>query len=324
MKNNQPLVSVAMPAYNTEKHIAQAIESILNQSYTNFELLIQNDCSTDSTLEVITSFDDPRISVCSNDFNRGPGYTRNMLIDRAQGKYIMFSDSDDINEAHRLETQVDFMESHPDVSICGSYMLSVDEYDVPRKGTFRYPLTHEKIAAWLMFSSPIAHPTLFMRLADILDNSLKYTDKYSYAEDMVLWNRAIDKVRFANVPEKLVHYRVWSGQMSSTKLEQQTTDAVDINCQRLARLGVNLTDTERAIFTKMLCDYRNEGYTKKDIKIYRSILCRIWKGNKLCREFKPSQLRNVLTKRFRKVCKRAGMGKIAYHLKQVTLWLSLT
>lgn len=121
-----PLVSVIMPAYNGEKYIGDAIESVLNQSYDNFELIIVEDKSTDNTLEVIQKYIDSRLFLYLNSQNRGIAYSTNLGIAKSKGKYIALLDDDDIALKRRLEWQVNFLEEHKDIDIVGGRSALID------------------------------------------------------------------------------------------------------------------------------------------------------------------------------------------------------
>ncbi len=122
-----PLVTVSMVVFNGELHIREAIESILNQSFTDLELLIINDGSTDATLDIINQFKDPRIRLLSNDGNKGVAFTRNRSLQEARGVYFAILDSDDIAKPNRLEIQVNFMNAHPETAICGAMTCSCSQ-----------------------------------------------------------------------------------------------------------------------------------------------------------------------------------------------------
>ena len=123
----KPLVSVVMPAYNGEKYIGEAIESILNQTYTDFELIIIEDKSTDHTLQAIQKYKDSRIHLYTNSYNRGISYSTNLGISHSKGKYIALLDDDDLALKRRLEWQVAFMEEHAEIDILGGRSAMIDE-----------------------------------------------------------------------------------------------------------------------------------------------------------------------------------------------------
>ena len=123
---SKPLVSVVIPVYNSEKYLQLAIDSILSQTYTNLELILMNDVSTDSSKEICLSNKDPRVLYFENEKNLGIALTRNAGFSKAKGKYIAILDNDDISLPERLERQVEFLENHPDYGMCGTFYSVID------------------------------------------------------------------------------------------------------------------------------------------------------------------------------------------------------
>ena len=120
------LVSVVMPVYNLENYIASSIRSILRQTYSNIELIIVDDCSTDNSYEIAQTFKDERIRLFRNSENRGVVYSRNFAISKAKGEYIALNDGDDISHPRRIEYQVSYMEQHPDIGVLGTFAFIID------------------------------------------------------------------------------------------------------------------------------------------------------------------------------------------------------
>ena len=214
LKQN-PLISVIMPVYNGEKYLREAIDSILNQTYTNFEFIILNDGSTDRTEEIILSYDDSRIVYVKNEENLQIVKTLNKGIALAKGKYIARMDADDISLSERFEKQIYFMEQNSEVDICGTWIQMFGGKDIHWKP----PTTHDDIKVELLFGSGLAHPTVMGRRSFFVEN--KYKEKFEKAEDYALWVETIDKYHFINIPEFLLLYRTHTSQISMrTKNEQ--------------------------------------------------------------------------------------------------------
>ena len=165
---NMPMISVIMPVYNGEKYLCEAIDSILNQTYTDFEFIILNDGSTDKTEEIILSYDDPRIVYVKNETNLQIVKTLNKGIALAKGKYIARMDADDISLPERFEKQLKFMEQYPSIDVCGTWMRIIDK----PKQVWTYPEKHEEIKAQLLFNTPLSHPTLIIKKSFF--NDFKY------------------------------------------------------------------------------------------------------------------------------------------------------
>lgn len=200
-----PKVSVLMPTYNTDpQHLREAIESILSQTYTDFEFLILDDCSPNPEVrEVIKSYKDSRIRYFENEENLGISNSRNKLLDLAEGEYLAVFDHDDVSMPLRLELQIEFLDNNPEVGVLGS---AVEE--TPKGNILKYPSDNDDIEDYLMFKCAVVHSSSMLRKKVLTDNSICYENAYSPAEDYMLWVRLIGKTKFANIPEILLHYRV--------------------------------------------------------------------------------------------------------------------
>jgi glycosyltransferase involved in cell wall biosynthesis len=206
MSTIEPLVSVIMPTYNTIKYIQQAIDSVLQQSYTNLELIIVNDGSTDKTHELIHAQSDKRIKYFELEKNRGRGYARNYAISKCLGEYIAVSDADDISLPQRLKLQVEFLEQNKDIDILGAQLLHFSDNATPKK-IYHFPLSAEAISRHYnkgIMGVPHASCMLRKKCFDLF----KYEDNISYnVEDFELFIRLNQSFRMANLPESLVLYR---------------------------------------------------------------------------------------------------------------------
>lgn len=212
-----PKVTVLMPVYNGEKYLQEAINSILEQTFTDFEFLIINDGSTDGSGEIIQSYHDGRIRLVRNETHIGLTPSLNKGIDLALGKYIARMDCDDISLPNRLEKQVIFMEFHPDVGVCGTWARVIDEKgDI--KGKVRSPARYA--AGTLCWRpSPFIHPTCMIRTDLLMEN--KYNPDYTHAQDYELWLRLCRKTSFFNIAQFLLLYRKHPGSITQSKREMQ-------------------------------------------------------------------------------------------------------
>lgn len=216
-KIQSPIVTVFMAVFNGEKYITEAINSILNQSFTDFELLIINDGSTDKTVEIIDQFDDLRIHLLHNASNKGLTYTRNRGIDEANGKYIAVMDSDDISLPDRLKTQICFMEANPEVALCGGHAIFIDGYS---REIGRYEVAvGNNLSYKLVLQNIFVNSTLIMKKTTMVEVG-GYRDM-SPAEDYDLSFRISQKNRVANLSEDLVKYREHGNNTSMIQKEKQ-------------------------------------------------------------------------------------------------------
>lgn len=203
-----PKVTVLMPVYNGERHLAAAIESILGQTYKTFEFLIVDDGSTDQTLQIIQRYQksDSRIRILRNLRNRGLPYSLNRGIREAKGEYLARMDADDISLPSRLESQVKFMRTNPKIDLLGS---SITLFGSWGEKYVSYLREHEVIKASLLFGNPLAHSTMMMRRSRLLSERLFYNINFSRypCEDYEFWSRCCWKLKLAGTSQSLVLYR---------------------------------------------------------------------------------------------------------------------
>lgn len=210
-----PLVSVIMPAYNTEAYIGFAVESILNQTYPHFEFLIYDDCSTDNTAGIVAAYNDARIILVKKE--KQTGYTSSLVagIKAARGKYIARMDSDDVSDTTRLEKQIDFLENSAEYGIVGSHVKTIGGSNPG--SIWRYPLDDEDARAFMLVNSPFAHPTVMIR-KEILDkHNLTYLTFYEPCEDYKLWTDLLKVAKGKNIDEALLNYRLHNSQTICTR-----------------------------------------------------------------------------------------------------------
>ena len=196
-------VSVLMPVYKTnEQYLREAIESILNQTYTDFEFLIIDDCPNDTRENIIKSYKDSRIKYFKNEKNLGISKTRNKLIDLANGEYLAVFDHDDISLPTRFQEEVKYLDEHPDVGVVGcNYKTLI------KKKIYTFPVEDMDIKMSLMHFCAIMHPTSMIRKSILINNNIRYEENVSPAEDYMLWCRLIKYTKFHNINEILFNYR---------------------------------------------------------------------------------------------------------------------
>ena len=234
-----------MPVYNAEEYLAEAIESILNQSFTDFELLIFNDASTDQSLDIIKGYSDSRIHVIDCPVNEGIVKRLNDGIALAKGQYIARMDADDISLPLRFEIQIKLLDEHPEVGLCGTW----HEYIGDLKGVHKYPVTPRDIRLQLLFNTAFSHPTVMMRKSILTENELMYDEGFVPAEDYNLWVRILTRTQAANVPQVLLKYRVHGSSISmSKKRKQQQRASLAREFQIRHVFGVQLYDEADLIF----------------------------------------------------------------------------
>ena len=238
-----PKVSVLMSVFNGERYLREAIDSILNQTFSNFEFVIIDDGSIDSSNEIIRSYNDPRIRLIENEINIGLTKSLNKGIDDSQGKYIARMDADDISLPERLEKQVNFMESNPEVGICGTLNRVLGVRDKGEK-ILNYPKDHETARCMLLFQNVFDHSTLMMSRKKLKKNQLRYDVSIKYAQDYDLISKASGMFKLANIQEVLLFSRKHSGQIRNKYGFMQKEVARFIQKRYLSDLGIKPTKKE--------------------------------------------------------------------------------
>lgn len=206
-------VSIILPVYNAEKTINDSIKSIVEQTFKDWELIVINDGSTDNTENVILSFKDYRINYIKNDCNKGLIYTLNRGLNISKGEYIARMDADDISLSSRIEKQVIFMDSHPDIIVCGT---QIEYFGTKQTSYFKlkFPTRDKELKEMLAFATCFAHPTVVIRKNVLTSNKVQYNPVFKNAEDYNMWIDLMPFGKFANLSETLLKYRISDTQIS--------------------------------------------------------------------------------------------------------------
>ena len=220
-----PLVSVMMPAYNCEKYVGEAIESIISQTYTSWELICVDDGSADRTLKIMQEYaaKDPRNRVYTNEENRGRPYTRNKGINLAQGAIIAVQDADDVSLPHRLEEGVETLTTDPDIALVGAGSIEIDEKG-EEIGRFVPPLLTESLDAILArHSVPFGHGSVLVKAGAVRAVG-GYDEFFSVADDYDLYVRMAQRFEFKAVVGPWYKYRMYLAQPTTSQRQTQTLE----------------------------------------------------------------------------------------------------
>lgn len=214
MDKKIPKISVVVSVYNGEKYLKEAIESILNQTEKDFELIIIDDGSFDTTEAIIKSFTDERIKYYKKN-HEGLVSALNFGVQQAQALYIARMDADDIAKLERLEKQLSFMKSK-DLVVCGTYADIIDQAGTVI-GNMSYPPNQFQIKLFTLLHNPFIHPSVMIR-RDIFEKVGGYRKFFRHIEDYELWTRIVFRYKTDNLPESLLQYRVHGSQITKNKL----------------------------------------------------------------------------------------------------------
>lgn len=283
-------ISIIMPVYNGEKYLKEAIDSILNQKFKDFELIIINDCSKDNTLKIINSYNDERIILVNNDKNLGIAQTLNKGIEISKGKYIARMDADDICYPHRLETQINFMENNLDIGMCGS---AVEVFTDKSSDIHKCPLNHNEIKVLQIFNSAFCHPAIMIKKEILEQNNLRYNDFYEGMEDYELWIRMSKVTKLANIDDILLKYRSHSGQVTKSVTNEQFEKMMLIREKTLTELSSDFTKED----AELLLLYSTNEIFKYEDKIYKvfDLFKKIIKYNKERNIYNHKTLKYVIS-----------------------------
>ena len=208
-----PKVSVLMPVYKTkEEHLREAIESILNQTFSDFEFLILDDCPDDSREKIVRSYNDKRIKYIKNEKNLGITPSRNRLMQMAKGEYLAVFDHDDVSLSTRLEKQVQYLDANLDVGVVSSWVK-----EFPKHKIWKYAENDAEIKVALVKHCVIAHSASMIRKSVLVDNNISYEEEFTPSEDYGLWCRLIGVTKFHNIQEVLFAYRKHGSNTSKTQ-----------------------------------------------------------------------------------------------------------
>lgn len=237
-----PRVSVIMPVYNGARFLLEAIDSILSQTFDDFELIIINDGSTDDSVAVIDSYRDARIRVVNHESNKGLVFSRNEGIRLARAEFIAWLDCDDVSEMTRLEKQVNFLTDNPNVGLLGSWVSLIDENGVYQGCNWQYETESDVLSILLLFKNRFVQSTVMVR-REILTVEM-YREEYPLAEDYDLWVRISKCTKIANFPENLVRYRLHGNSISRERAQEMEVCVERIICSQLTQLEVQADRSE--------------------------------------------------------------------------------
>jgi glycosyltransferase involved in cell wall biosynthesis len=270
---SSPIISIVMPTCNTPpEYLKESVESVLKQTFADFELLIIDDGSTDlSGIKKLKEYDDPRIRLITNTHDFIVSLNRGVF--EAKGQYIARMDADDVMLPNRLQVQYEYMEEHPEVDVCGSWV----ELFGDRKEILQLEAEHKQIVATMLLYNPIAHQTVIMRKSVWKNTTELYHRGYPCAEDYQLWTDLAKKgFRFANIPQVLLLFRSSENQVSNTKGVEMKGTSRKIQAEYAEWVMVKIVEKEEKFFDffEQIIMLSNEK--KIDIKQLSNIVYQIY------------------------------------------------
>jgi glycosyltransferase involved in cell wall biosynthesis len=243
-----PLVSVILPVYNAGEYLKEAVFSILNQTFTDFELILINDGSTDGCLNFLEEIVDTRIKRYDNPSNLGLIATLNRGIELSNGEFIARMDADDIAFPDRFSEQINVLKNCPEIGVVGCWIQRFGFKD----DIFELPVNDAEIKTSLFFFCPLSHPAVILRKCLLIDNNIRYDERFLDAEDYQLWFQLVKVAKFYNIPKVLLKYRIHENQKFFTDAKPSQDSVLRIKKEGLDLFGIEFTDLEREIWVTIL------------------------------------------------------------------------
>mgnify|MGYP003687353709 CR=1 FL=1 len=305
MNTKQDLVSVIMPAFNAEKYIVESINSIINQTYKEWELIIINDGSSDKTASIIKEFStkDSRIISLENEENKGLVYTRNRGLKEAKGTFIANLDSDDIAYPERLEKQVEFMVENPQVVLLGTACETIDSKG-NQIGIEKRAIPKEHLKSLLVFSNYFINSSIILRKA--LVQNCFYQEDFAPAEDYQFFTQIMDNGEIVNLPEVLVKYRIHDQNISVLKKKEQESSIKRIQEKLLSKIEIKASEEELNLHASLV----NEGgsIAEQELEFIETWLQQLKSSNNKVKKYNQHVFDHFCAFFYRRACLNAKMG----------------
>jgi glycosyltransferase involved in cell wall biosynthesis len=307
-----PTVSVVLPVYNCENYIGKAVESILNQTFNDFELIVIDDKSTDKTVEVIRSFKDSRLQLFINEKNLGRAGSDNFALSKVKGKYIAKMDGDDICHPQRLKKQVLYLNDHPQVNVVGSWIQSFGA----SKYLHKYPEKSADIKCKILLGMPVGNSSIMLKSELFLDIGMRYDNSIKQAEDYDFFARHIESLNINVIPEPLLCYRTYQNAFKQKIVDERKKSVKLIRRKFLNEWGVPFSEAEFDLLDLVYnLDEPLEGYNLNDVE---HLINKIINHNRNYKLFDDNALKRFLAQRWFYVCYHYPQQK----LKSISIFYS--
>ena len=284
-----PEISLIMSVYNGEAYLAEAVDSVIQQTFTDWELIVIDDCSNDGTAEILSRYaeQDERVKVYTNEQNLRLPSSLNKALSLARGRYVARMDADDICLPNRLQKQFAFMESHPDVALSSCRFMTLKN-GVIASGGCGGRGDAESVKALLLVTNPILHPGIIAK-AEVI-KELGYDKRFTCTEDMELWTRFVlagHKVEILS--EYLMIYRLHDKQITETTLDRQRGEVIAVQRQYMAALLGAMSEEQEAFYIHAVY-FRNNVGIDRFCEFYRFMMA----ANRQTRALDPDSLRYAM------------------------------
>ena len=295
---NRSLLSVVMPVYNAEKHLGYAIQSVLNQTHKNLELIIINDGSTDKSREIAGSFYDSRIRYFDNETNSGIVFSRNRGVELSMGDFIGMVDADDVVYPEKFEKQINFLSKNPDFGLVGSWVKFIDDNGNRLPGSWKLNAPAEMIPSIMLFKN------YFLQSAVLYKNeclkAFSFSKGYDIVEDYLIWYQMLKKYKGWNLNDYLVDYRIHNN--SITKRRKQRMACLDKNIFKIQFKDLGINASEEEIELHLLIKGDDSIYKTDTLLSIEKWLKKLEVHNKLHKRYNQKYFSRTIGNRWLKAC----------------------
>lgn len=309
-----PTVSVIMSQYNGGPFLRDAVESILAQTFRDFEFIVIDDASTDGSLHTLEEYAerDRRIKLLKNEKNLGLTKNLNCGIKAADGRYLARIDADDVAHPERFARQLEFLENNRSVDVCGSWIRRMGD----RAGTGKHPVDDCAIKAKLFLSSSLFHPTVMMRKSFLDSRDISYDEEFKKSQDYDLWVRMAEAgAVFHNIPKALVFYRFHSSSVTKKFGNEQTSFADMVRLRQLSGLVGETSGEERSLHLALIDASHRKGSFSTDAETMRKMALwvrRLVETNDSSRRYDPGFFRFLLSRRWDRALRESIAGGLGF------------
>ncbi len=293
----KPELSIIMPLYNSELFVGEAVESLLGQSYGDFELIIVNDSSEDHSLKVLQKFNDPRINILHNETNQGIVFSRNKGLKAATGDFVAPFDSDDVAMPDKFKLQIDFLKKNTGYGMIGSWVRMIDEKGNLQKKRWKLNAKPEQIPAILLFRNYFVQSAVTMRREAIPKQG--YRKGYDLVEDWMMWHEIVKKHPVWNYPDYLVKYRIHKSSNTQAHPKQLLNKDRQMFEYLCGELGIEPDDNSYELYSLIK---NQQPINHRQLKEIDKLLNRIAEENFSSGIYGHRQLIKVLLNRWLKAC----------------------
>lgn len=300
-------LTVIMPVYNGEKYLKEAVDSVLNQTFTDFDLLILNDNSSDATASILENYakKDDRVVVVTKTSNEGPANLRNEGIEKANTPLIALLDADDIALPTRFEKQIEVLEADNELALCGTWFTIFGD---KKEKVIKHAVEHDDLKVQFLHSCGLGNSTVMFKKSAIKE--LRFEHEYVPAEDYGLWSEFIANSKFYNIPESLVRYRWHPGNISQTKEENLRIAEVAIKKRQLTRLGIDQNSEKAIYFVNAVCLKRKQSF--EDIKQTITASCELLEKNKTIQFYNQKVFQKHIERTILRTIRNAKKNNLSY------------